>query len=131
MAQAMQEVADRLGRRSLVIAVSDCFAKVQALREGLARLRHDRHETILLQVIDRDEMEFPFRKWLRLRGLEGEHARLVEPALIRRTYLNNLRAHRKSLGETCRSLGAEFYAFVSDKPLIDSVTSFLHRRAGR
>jgi uncharacterized protein (DUF58 family) len=131
MAQAMQEAADRLGRRSLVIAVSDCFANVQTLREGLARLRHDRHETILLQVIDRDEMEFPFRKWLRLRGLEGERAQLVEPALIRRTYLNNFRAHRRSLEETCRSLGAEFYSFVTDKPLIDSVTSFLHRRAVR
>ena len=131
MAQAMQEAADRLGRRSLVIAVSDCFANVQSLREGLGRLRHDRHETILLQVIDRDEMEFPFRKWVRLRGLEGERAQLIEPALIRRTYLNNFRAHRKALGETCRSLGAEFYSFVTDKPLIDSVTSFLHRRAGR
>ena len=131
MAQALQEAADRLGRRSLVIAVSDCFANAQSLREGLARLRHDRHETILLQVIDRDEMEFPFRKWLRLRGLEGERAQLVEPALIRRTYLNNFRAHRRSLRETCRSLGAEFYSIVTDKPLIDSVTSFLHRRAGR
>jgi uncharacterized protein (DUF58 family) len=131
MAQAMQEAADRLGRRSLVIAVSDCFANVQLLREGLARLRHDRHETILLQVLDRDEMEFPFRTWLRLRGLEGERPQLVEPALARRAYLTNFRNHRRALEENCRSLGAEFYSFVTDKPLIDSVTSFLHRRVGR
>ena len=129
--QAMQAVADRLGRRSLVIAVSDFFAPVAALREGLARLRHDRHETILLQVLDRDEIQFPFRKWLRFRGLEGERPQLLEPALVRRTYLVNLRNHRAALDETCRAAGAEFYSFVSEKPLIDSITSFLHRRVAR
>jgi uncharacterized protein (DUF58 family) len=131
LAQAMHEAADRLGRRSLIIVVSDCFAPVQKLREGLARLRHDRHETILLQVLDKDEIEFPFRRWLRLRGLEGERAQLLEPALARRAYLDNFRNHRRDLEETCRALGAEFYSFVTDKPLIDSITSFLHRRAGR
>jgi uncharacterized protein (DUF58 family) len=82
-------------------------------------------------VLDKDEIEFPFRRWLRLRGLEGERAQLLEPALARRAYLDNFRNHRRDLEETCRALGAEFYSFVTDKPLIDSITSFLHRRAGR
>jgi len=130
-AHAMQQVADRLGRRSLIILVSDCFTPVQKLRDGLARLRHDRHETILLQVLDRDEVEFPFRTWVRFRGLEGERPQLVEPAMMRRLYLESFRAHRRSLEETCRALGAEFYSFATEKPLIDSITSFLHRRVGR
>ena len=129
--QAMHEVADRLGRRSLVIVVSDALAPVPKLREGLARLRHDRHETILIQVLDRDEVQFPFRTWSRFRGLEGERPQLLEPALIRKTYLDNFRRHRRELEETCRALGAEFYSFVSEKPLIDSITFFLRRRAGR
>jgi uncharacterized protein (DUF58 family) len=131
MPEAMQEAADRLGRRSLVIVVSDFFAPVQHLREGLARLRHDRHETILLQVLDRDETKFPFRNWVRCRGLEGERAQLIEPALVRRIYLENFRNHRKSLEEACRALGAEFYSFVTEKPLIDSITAFLQRRSAK
>jgi uncharacterized protein (DUF58 family) len=129
MGQAMQEVADRLGKRSLLIALSDCFAPVAKLREGLSRLRHDRHETILLQVLDRDETRFPFRRWSRFRGLEGERARILEPALVRRTYLDNFRRHRRELEETCRSLGAEFYSFTTDKPLIETITMLLHRGA--
>jgi len=127
--RAMQEVADRLGRRSLVIAVSDVFSPIPTIREGLARLRHDRHETILLQVLDPDEIEFPFQTWTRFRGLEGEPPRLLEPALVRKTYLSRFRRHRQELAETCRAVGAEFYSFVTDKPLIDSVTLFLQRRA--
>jgi uncharacterized protein (DUF58 family) len=128
MGQAMQEVADRLGKRSLLIAVSDCFAPVSKLREGLSRLRHDRHETILLQVLDRDETVFPFRRWSRFRGLEGERPRILEPALVRRTYLENFRRHRHDLEETCRALGAEFYSLTTEKPLIETITTFLHRR---
>jgi uncharacterized protein (DUF58 family) len=131
VAAAMKQVADRLGRRSLVIVVSDCFAQVARLREGLARFRHDRHEIILLQVLDRDELEFPFKTWSRFRGLEGERPLLQEPAMVRRIYLQNLRRHRRELEENCRALGAEFYSFVTDRPLIDAVTSFLHRRATR
>jgi uncharacterized protein (DUF58 family) len=129
LGKALQEVADRLGRRSLVIAVSDAFSPIPGIREGLARLRHDRHETILLQVLDPDEVSFPFRTWTRFRGLEGEHPRLLEPALVRKAYLSRFRRHRQELAETCRALGAEFYSFVTDKPLIDSVTLFLQRRA--
>ena len=129
--QAIQQVADRLGRRSLVVIASDFFAPIPILRQGLARLRHDRHETILLQVLDRDEIEFPFRTWSRFRGLEGERAQLQEPAVIRRMYLDRFRKHRRSLEDTCRVLGAEFYSFVTERPIIDAVTSFLHRRAVR
>jgi uncharacterized protein (DUF58 family) len=131
IAQAMKQAADRLGRRSLVIIVSDCFAAAVTLREGLARFRHDRHEIILLQVLDRDEMEFPFKTWSRFRGLEGERALLQEPAMVRRSYLQSFRRHRHALEETCRALGAEFYGFVTDRPLLDAITSFLHRRAIR
>ena len=129
--QAIQEVADRLGRRSLVIVVSDLFTPLAPLRHGLARLAHDRHEAILLRVLHPDEVEFPFRRWTRFHGLEGERARLLEPAMVRNIYLDNFRRHRRELEETARAHGAEFHAFVTDKPLIDSVTAFLRHRAGR
>jgi uncharacterized protein (DUF58 family) len=127
--RAMQDVADRLGRRSLAIVVSDFFTPVPRLRDGLARLRHDRHETILLQVLHPDEVEFPFRRWSRFRGLEGERPRLLEPASVRKTYLDNFRRHRRELADTARAAGAEFHWFTTDRPLIESITLFLKKRA--
>jgi hypothetical protein len=81
----------------------------------------------LLQVLDRDEIEFPFTKWSRFRGLEGERAQLCEPALVRKVYLENFRAHRRDLEDTSRAMGAGFHSFVTDKPVIDSITRFLRR----
>ena len=129
LGHAMQQVADRLGKRSLVIAVTDAFSPIAPLRQGLARLRHDRHETILIRVLDQDEVEFPFKTWSRFRGLEGERAKLCEPALVRKAYLENFRRHTEAVRDTCRAQGVEFYTFVTQRPLIDAVTVFLQRRA--
>jgi uncharacterized protein (DUF58 family) len=127
---AIAEVAERLGRRSLVIVVSDFFADAAKFRAALARLRHGRHETIALRVLDVDEVEFPFRQWLRLRGLEGEGARLCEPALMRQRYLAAFGAHAQALHDTCRGAGVEFHTLSTGRPLADSLVAFLRHRAG-
>lgn len=126
---AVHEAANRLDRRALVVLVSDLFCPVPQLREGLARLRHDRHETIVLRVLDADETTFPFKTWSRFRGLEGERAALVEPGLARKAYLERFRSHERDVTDSCRALGAEFHTFVTDRPMIDAVTGFLHHRA--
>lgn len=128
LATCMEHIADRLGKRSLVILITDAFAPVVELRKGLARLSHDRHETILLQIIDPAEIEFPFRTWTRFRGMESERAMLVEPALARKAYHENFQRHKHQLQEACRSLDVELHTFVTDKPLIENITGFLRRR---
>ncbi len=92
LARSVQEVADRLERRSLVILLSDCLNPIPRVRPALARLRHDRHEVIVLRVLDEDETTFPFRRWLRFSGMEGERPLVCEPALVRKRYLAGFRA---------------------------------------
>ncbi len=129
-ARAMHQIADHLGRRALVILISDFFAPAPMLREGLAHLGHDRHELIALRILHRDETEFPFKTWTQLRGMEGEASRLCEPAAMRSVYLNNFRRHARQFEEHCRLLQCEQAVFMTDEPLIDSITRFLHRREG-
>jgi uncharacterized protein (DUF58 family) len=129
IASGLHAVADRLGRRSLVVAVSDFFVPVADVRKALAHLAHDRHEVIALQVLDPDELTFPFKTWTRFRGMEGEASRVSEPAVVRRTYLENFRAHSADLKRSCRGLGVEFHRFTTDRPMIDAVTRFLRHRA--
>jgi uncharacterized protein (DUF58 family) len=126
--RAMRDAADRLERRGLVVVLSDFFVAPRVIRNGIARLRHDRHEVILVQVLDRDEEEFPFRRWSRFRGLEGESPQLCETALVRQTYLENFRRHRKELTDDCRALHAQLAVFRTDLPVIDAITSLVRRR---
>jgi uncharacterized protein (DUF58 family) len=127
---ALFDAADRLGRRALVIVLSDLFLPPDRVRKGLARLRHDRHEVIVMQVLDPDELEFPFNSFTRFHGLEGESPALHDASLLRRTYLQNLKRHQDSLASACGVLGVEFARFVIDRPLDEALIGFLRRRAG-
>ena len=128
--RALRDVADRLARRSLVIVVSDFISPIDSLRRGVARLRHDRHEVILLRVLDPDERTFPFRTLSQFNGLEGERAQLAEPALVRRLYLDNFNRHARELADVCRLSRVELGTFVTDRAMFDSLTLFLRRRGG-
>jgi uncharacterized protein (DUF58 family) len=129
-ARAMHDAAERLERRSLVIVVSDFFVPVAAIRTALARLRHARHEVISLRVLDPDETDFPFRHHTRLRGLEGEGARLCEPALVRQQYLERFAAHAQALHDVHRQHTAEFHSFETSTPLDQALVSFVRHRSG-
>lgn len=131
LAQSLHEAADRLDRRSLVVVISDFFAPTRELREGLAHLRHDRHEILAIQVMDVAEERFPFDTWSRFRGLEGETPLLIEPATLRKMYLDNLQTHQRQLTDDCRSLNVAFHTYRTDKPLGDWLTQLLHRRSMR
>jgi uncharacterized protein (DUF58 family) len=129
IAATVNQVADRLDRRVLVVVVSDFFEPAAAIRSALARLRYARHEVICVRVLDPDEEQFPFRTWSDFRGLEGESPYLCEPALVRQTYLANFARHREELAEGCRSLRTDCHTFLTDRPMIDSLTRMLQRRA--
>jgi uncharacterized protein (DUF58 family) len=129
LAQAIHETAERLERRALIVLISDLMIPSAQFREGLAHLRHDRHEVIALRVLDRDEIEFPFRSWTRFRGLEGESPSLVEPSLVRTKYQENQKRHARELDEAARAMHAQLKTFVTDKDLADSLAAFLHHRA--
>jgi uncharacterized protein (DUF58 family) len=126
---AVKEVADRLGRRALIIIISDFFTPLTKIRQAFARLNYERHETLCLQIIDPDEEQFPFRNWSRFRGLEAEAPMLAEPALVRKAYLDNFRNHQQQLIESCRSMRIEHQLYMTDKPLADWLTKVLSRRA--
>lgn len=125
---AIHQAAERIERRALVMILSDFIAPLSHIRRALARLRHDRHEVILLRILHPDETTFPFSHWTRFRGLEGESPHLCEPARVRRIYLDNFQRHEKGLSDACRAAGAEYYSFLTSQSLIQTVTTFLRRR---
>lgn len=127
---SLRDAGKRLDRRALIIVVSDFFTKIDPFRDAMAYLKHERHEVICLRVLDRDEIEFPFRRWSRLRGLEGEAAQLCEPSLARKSYLERFQRHEIELEGQCHAQHVEFHQFPTDVALVDQLGRFLRAREG-
>jgi len=60
--------------------------------------------------------------------MAGAGARLSEPAMARKTYLENFHRHEKELEGTCAALGVDYQRFVTDEAVIEGLTRFLRRR---
>jgi uncharacterized protein (DUF58 family) len=128
----LNDAADATKRRGLFIVISDFFAEVDEILKALSHLRHRRHEVIVFQVLDRAEIDFPFRRWTRFDNLEMvDDFRLLDPASFRRLYLERFNAHREGLKAGCVSRAIDFVPFVTDAPLGESLSDYLALRMKR
>lgn len=125
---AAAQLAERLDRRALVILISDLLCRAEKFSRALARLRHERHELIVLRVLHRDEIEFPFRSWTRFAGMENESAALVEPAIARAAYLRAFSEHASRLDHLARQADVPLLSAVTDDDLFDVVLALVRRR---
>lgn len=123
------EMAAKLARRGLLIIISDLFGDVDSLLKSLAHFRHANHEVLIFQIYDPDELDFPFRQWMQFASLESSsNRRLVDPAQIRRAYLQKLEEYQDKLTRGCRRHRISLMPMTTDLPFADSLAAFLALR---
>ena len=131
MGTVFHELVPKLKRRGLLCIISDCFANVESLMRALAHFRHAKHEVVVLQIWDPDELDFPFRQWTRFRSLENTQSeRLVDPAHLRAAYLENLEKFRTALTRGCHRHHIDLVPITTDVPYAEALASYLAARRG-
>jgi uncharacterized protein (DUF58 family) len=137
----LSEVSARLPRRCLTVVISDFLdpsgsgdeAIERRLLRGLGHLRARKHDVVLVQVLHRDEVEFPWRerKMLRFLDLRG-HRKPLEGSgqSLRDRYLERFAAHQDELAKRCEADGLFLETVVTDEPLPGLFVGLLSRIAG-
>ena len=132
LGEVLHSLVPRLHRRGLIVLFSDCFGDVRALTSALAQFRSARHEVLVFHILDRDEVEFPFREWTRFESLEETQSfRLVDPAQFRAAYLENLRRFQEELVAGCRKHRVDLVPMLTDQPCAEALAQYLTRRTRR
>lgn len=122
------ELAERFKKRGIVVVLSDLFDDVEALMTGLKHFRHRRHEVVVMHVLDRAELEFPFQRTTLFKGLEGRPDVLVEPRSVRRAYQEQFGAFLRRLKHRCRAERIDYVLLRTDHPLDVVLSSYLASR---
>jgi uncharacterized protein (DUF58 family) len=132
LGDVFHDLVPKLHRRGLLIIISDCFGEVANFLKAMAHFRHARHEILVFQIWDRDELEFPFRGWTQFDCLEQAGVKhLLDPAMIREAYLANLAKFREELTRGCRRHKIDLVPFVTDQPYAEALAAFMSRRMAR
>jgi len=124
----LDQLAEKLTHRSLIVLLSDFFDDIDNIRKGLRHLRYRKHEIMAFQVLDPSEVTFPFEDATLFKGLEEMGELLTEPRALREGYLRQLEIFTDELRKTCRGMHIDFTRMNSGEPLDVSLSSFLAAR---
>lgn len=130
--ERLAEKADR--RRSLVILCSDLLGadseddSAGAAIEGLRLLCVRGHEAVIFHVLDPHELELPYSGLTRFQSLEDGRELLVEPAHIRKRYLEALRAFLSRVQGACVDAGVDYHLVSTDTPIEQTLVDFASAR---
>ncbi len=104
-------------RRALIVLASDLFDQDDETLRVLAQLRAQRHDVSVLHVLDPHELAFPYDGLTLFEALESSQKLLVNPAAIKRDYLERMGAFLTKCRGTLAAAGVDYHLVSTDRPL--------------
>ena len=131
VALTLHRLAETVRRRALVVILSDLYDDLERLRTSLAHFRGRKHDVILYHVLDRAEIDFPFRDIGNFEDLETGGTVITNPREVRRAYQEEFSEFLFSCQRICAGLDIDYVLATTDEPVGGFVTRHLARRRRR
>lgn len=129
LAPVLESLAQRLKRRGLIVLMSDLFDDADAVLRAIGVLRRQGHEIIVMQLWDRDELEFPFGQLARFESLEDPADNLqLDPRALRERYLAVRAAFEQQLREGLRRSQIDHLTLPTDQSHTEALRQYLALR---
>ena len=128
LADLLQNMIRLIHRRSIVLFFSDLQEDSGGITEAFQQLKFLGHECMIFQVLDRDELEFPFSQPAVFRDLENGARRMVDPAAARAKYLKRFESFMAEYRNLFHSLEMPHCVVRTDTEPWEALTLFLKER---
>ncbi len=129
---ALEEARRILRRPGLVVLVSDLLVPSEDWAEALRLLRAARHEVVVFEVLDPQEIDFNFEGDTHFVGLEDARRLDLDAPRARLGYVNRMQVHREAVAASCARESVLFWSVRSDAPLEpllrEAITAIARRR---
>jgi uncharacterized protein (DUF58 family) len=129
-AHAIRQGAERLGRRGLLLVLSDFYDDEEGTFAELRRAARLGHEVVVFQVMSREEIEFAYRRDIEFVDLETGRSLAVNAADVRRAYTDAVAAFLERCRRRAGAEGFQYSLLVSDTPHDRALRNFLLARTG-
>lgn len=129
LSKLLEHAARLVHRRSVILFLSDLLEPSDAVAMGFKHLRFLGHEVIVMQVLDRDEMEFPFTEGKIFEDLEtGERRATGITRSARAAYLERFSAFMAQYERLFQSLEIPHCVVRTDQDPSSALALFLAER---
>ncbi|QDU98176.1 DUF58 domain-containing protein [Lignipirellula cremea] len=129
MGDCLHEFATRTGRREIVMIFSDFFTDLDELESVIQRMRYQRHEVVLFQILHHDELAFELEGMVKFVGLESDDDLLAQSEDLKASYLTAMRKFSTELEEVASRNRCEFVQVDTSRSMGEMLADYLNRRS--
>ncbi len=132
-AAVLNEIAERISRRSLVVVITDLFENIaqhDALLKALRHLRYRNHEVLVFHVLESEtERNFQFPDVpMVFRDMETGEEISLQPAQLKQNYQEAVQAFSERFRRQCRGYNIDFIELDTAEPYDTALMAYLNKR---
>jgi uncharacterized protein (DUF58 family) len=129
VSRPLHQLADALSKRGMVVLISDLLDEPERVIRGLKHFRFRGTDVIVFQVLDPDEIDFPFERATRFEDLETAEEVMAVPAVARAPYMKAIGALIERYKQELGSAGIDYHLLSTAEPLEMALLAYLSTRA--
>src|SRR5204862_3155169 len=117
VSKPLRQIVDSLSKRGMVVLISDLLDDADAVIRGLRHFQYRGNDVIVFQVLDPDEIDFPFDRATKFEDLETSEEVLAVPAVVRAHYLKEIGALIERYKRELGAIGIDYPLLSNAEPL--------------
>ena len=129
--RVISRATELLRRRGLLFVISDFYDEESRAWREMARSVRRGHDVRALQILTRDEIEFPYRGAVEFEDLESSATRVVDAATIGRGYRGAVAEFLAQARQQALADGLDYTLVTTDMPPEETLRRHLLRRGSR
>ena len=127
-ATALHRLAERLTRRGLVVIISDLFDDPAQILQALRHFRHNRHDVLVMHVLDPREVDFNFSSAAVFKDMETGEELTTQPLHLRNAYRGAMEDFCTQIKRGCHAQNIDYVRITTDKPFDMALREYIVKR---
>lgn len=127
-ANCLNEIAENIKKRGLVIIISDFFDDINSIITSLKHFRYKNNEVIVFQLLDPIEKNFSFSKDSVFRDLETEEELTTQPHQIQKAYMQTMSEYINKIKSGCLNSKIDYNLITTDTPFDKALFNYIQKR---
>ena len=128
LGEPLLQVTELLGRKGILVLISDFYEEPEKVISAVGPLRARGHDVIVFQVMDPNELRFPFEEPSGFEDLETGEQVPVVPAKLRDEYRQMVSAHLATLKDKFTANRIDYTLLDTSEPLDMALFQYLLAR---
>lgn len=127
-AASLNNIAERIKRRGLVIIFSDLFDDQNAVINSLKHFRYKKNEVIVFQILDPMEMSIVLDSPTIFKDVETHKEIMSQPISFVETYRDAVKEFIGNYKKACRMNNIDYVLLSTDMPFDNALLEYLNKR---